>query len=584
MKQYLLVCIFCCFAIPCISQYFLRGEIKDEKGRQLERAKIYLASKGNTPFYSGNFGAFGILCPYPQDTITVFYDGYEVYKKLVNTKVFNEIVLKMLPETASLYANKLSSRTTNLEDNGESYFATLGESYSSLIENQFVNAKNYPETGFSINIDKASYSNIRRFINNGMYVPSNAVRIEEMLNYFDLRGPQFPKPKDSASFCVASTLTSCPWNETNLLLFVQLQAPKINLNKIPPNNLVLLIDISGSMDHPSKLPLLQSAFKLLIENLRPEDKVSIVTYGGGVHVALSATPGNEKLKINNIIDSLYADGDTPGESAIKTAYDIAKNNFIPNGNNRIILATDGDFNVGKTTEQELEQLVSYQKQSGIFLTCLGVGMGNYKDSKLEILAKKGNGNFAYIDNIHEAEKTLIREFTKTMYAVAVDAYANVEFNAEIVKKYRLIGFDNKRAAIIDTTSLLEGGEVGSGHNMMAVFEIVPVTNERINLKDPNIALLNLSFHLPKHTKQITQNFQLPFNTIDFNYAPKQIKLATSIIMFGSLLRQSKFVKNYGFQDAINLAQSSINNSNISEQELLTLMQKANNIYNYRKKK
>lgn len=584
MKQYLLVCIFCCFAIPCISQYFLRGEIKDEKGRQLERAKIYLASKGNTPFYSGNFGAFGILCPYPQDTITVFYDGYEVYKKLVNTKVFNEIVLKMLPETASLYANKLSSRTTNLEDNGESYFATLGESYSSLIENQFVNAKNFPETGFSINIDKASYSNIRRFINNGMYVPSNAVRIEEMLNYFDLRGPEFPKPKDSASFCVASTLTSCPWNESNLLLFIQLQAPKINLNNIPPNNLVLLIDISGSMDHPSKLPLLQSAFKLLVENLRPEDKVSIVTYGGGVHVALSATPGNEKLKINNIIDSLYADGDTPGESAIKTAYDIAKTNFIPNGNNRIILATDGDFNVGKTTEQELEQLVSYQKQSGIFLTCLGVGMGNYKDSKLEILAKKGNGNFAYIDNIHEAEKTLIKEFTKTMYAVAVDAYANVEFNAEIVKKYRLIGFDNKRAAIIDTTSLLEGGEVGSGHNMMAVFEIVPVSNEKINFKNPDIALLNLSFHLPKHTKQITQNFQLPFNPIDFNNAPKQIKLATSIIMFGSLLRQSKFIKNYGFQDAINLAQSSINNSNISEQELLTLMQKANNIYNYRKKK
>lgn len=584
MKQYLLVCILCCFAIPCISQYFLRGEIRDEKGRQLERAKIYLASKGNTPFYSGNFGAFGILCPYPQDTITVFYDGYEVYKKPVNTKVFNEIVLKMLPETASLYANKLSSRTTNLEDNGESYFATLGESYSSLIENQFVNAKNYPETGFSINIDKASYSNIRRFINNGMYVPSNAVRIEEMLNYFDLRGPQFPKPKDSAGFCMASTLTSCPWNENNLLLFIQLQAPKINLDNIPPNNLVLLIDISGSMDHPSKLPLLQSAFKLLVENLRPEDKVSIVTYGGGVHVALNATPGNEKLKINNIIDSLYADGDTPGESAIKTAYDIAKNNFIPNGNNRIILATDGDFNVGKTTEQELEQLVSYQKQSGIFLTCLGVGMGNYKDSKLEILAKKGNGNFAYIDNIHEAEKTLIKEFTKTMYAVAVDAYANVEFNAEIVKKYRLIGFDNKRAAIIDTTSLLEGGEVGSGHNMMAVFEIIPVSNEKINLKDPNIAQLNLSFHLPKHPQQITQNFQIPFNPINFNNAPKQIKLATSIIMFGSLLRQSKFIKNYGFQDAIDLAQSSINNSNISEQELLTLMQKANNIYNYRKKK
>lgn len=233
MKPYLLVCIFVCFAFPSFSQYFLRGEIKDEKGRQLERAKILLVSKGNMPFYSGNFGAFGILCPYPQDTITVFYDGYEVYKKAVNTKVFNEIILKMLPETASLYANKLSSRTTNLEDNSESYFATLGESYSSLIENQFVNAKQYPETGFSLNIDKASYSNIRRFINNGMYVPSNAVRIEEMLNYFDLRGLDFQKPRDSSSFSAAFTITNCPWNNNNFLLFVQLQAPNISKVAIP---------------------------------------------------------------------------------------------------------------------------------------------------------------------------------------------------------------------------------------------------------------------------------------------------------------------------------------------------------------
>ncbi|MBY0347476.1 MAG: DUF3520 domain-containing protein [Hydrotalea flava] len=582
MKHCLPVCIFLCFAIPSYSQYFLRGEIKDEKGRQLERAKIFLASKGNMPFYSGNFGAFGILCPYPQDTITVFYDGYKVYKKEVNTKVFNEIILKMLPETASLYANKLSSRTINLEDNGESYFSTLGESYSSLIENQFVNARLYPETGFSLNIDKASYSNIRRFINNGMYVPSNAVRIEEMLNYFDLRRTNFPKPKDSSSFSAASTITDCPWNDKNFLLFVQLQAPKINLDNIPPNNLVLLIDVSGSMDHPTKLPLLQSAFKLLIENLRVEDKVSIVTYGGGVHVALSTTSGNNKQKINNIIDSLYADGDTPGENAIRTAYSIAKTNFIPNGNNRIILATDGDFNVGQTTEQELENLVTFQKQSGIFLTCLGVGMGNYKDSKLEVLAKKGNGNFAYIDNIHEAEKILIKEFTKTMYAVAVNAYANIQFNPAVIKKYRLIGFDNKKTAIVDTTSLLEGGEVGSGHNMMAVFEIVPA--ETIHTTETLAGSLNLTFQLPKHTQKITQSFQLPYHPIAFNDAPPQIKLATSIVVFGSLLRQSKFVKNYTFQDTINLAQTAINPANTSEQELLQLMQKANNIYNYRKKR
>jgi Ca-activated chloride channel family protein len=246
------------------------------------------------------------------------------------------------------------------------------------------------------------------------------------------------------------------------------------------------------------------------------------------------------------------------------------------------LATDGDFNVGQTTEQELENLVTFQKQSGIFLTCLGVGMGNYKDSKLEVLAKKGNGNFAYIDNIHEAEKILIQEFTKTMYAVAVDAYANVQFNPAVIKKYRLIGFDNKKSAIVDTTSLLEGGEVGSGHNMMAVFELIPTENN--NIGENLVGTLNLTFQIPKHTQKIIQKFTIPYQLIAFNEAPSKIKLATAIVMFGSLLRQSKFIKNYTFQDAINLAQASINPANASEQELLQLMQKANNIYNYRKKK
>ena len=366
MKFCLLIFCFCIAMHSSIySQYYLRGEVKDEKGRLMTGVSIHLHSKGNYPFSSGGTGYFGIPSSLRIDTITLSYDGFEILRKAVETNEYQILVLKALPATASLMRSKLTSKTINLNKADNDLFFALGESYSSLAENAFIDANKYPETGFSLNVDRASYSNVRRFLVNEMAVPPDAVRIEEMLNYFDLRVNK--NLTDNKNFSCHTAISSCPWNADNKLFFINLTAPKINLDTIPSSNLVFLIDVSGSMERPNRLPLLQSAFKLLVENLRAKDTIAIVTYGGGVVIRMASTSGAEKEKINNLIDSLYADGDTPGEGAIRTAYAVARRSFIRNGNNRIILATDGDFNVGQTTERELEDLISFERQTGIYL-------------------------------------------------------------------------------------------------------------------------------------------------------------------------------------------------------------------------
>lgn len=582
MMQRLFALFFCTFITfsSLYSQYYLRGEVKDERGTLLPGVKILLRSKGTYPFSSGSAGYFGIPSSFRIDTVTLIYDGYEILRKCVNTQQYQVLVMKQLASAASMMKNKLNSRTNNFNSDKASVFSSLGESYSSLIENNFVDASQFPQTGFSLSVDRASYSNIRRFLSNEMNVPTDAVRIEEMLNYFDLRIS--PNTNDNKKFSCTSALTTCPWNKENNLLFINITAPKLNLDTIPPSNLVFLIDVSGSMERPNRLPLLQSAFKLLVENLRSKDTISIVTYGGGVAIRLSATSGSEKNKINNLIDSLYADGDTPGEGAIRTAYYMAKRSFIKNGNNRIILATDGDFNVGQTSEKELDELVSTQRQSGIYLTCIGVGMGNYKDSKLETLAKKGNGNFAYLDNVKEAEKVLVQEFTKTIYTVANDVFLNVDFNPAIVKEYRLIGYDNKKDAVIDSSSELEGGEIGSGHNALAIFEIVPQSKTI----DSSLLLgkFNLQYKIPKTDNIVFQQFNAAFKQEDFNAANAKLRFATSVAILGSLLKQSKYIKNFPYEEVLTMAQNSADPSNTLQQEFIKLIQKADKIYNYKKRK
>jgi len=562
------------------SQYYLRGEVRNEKGAVLQGVRINLYSKGTIPFFSGDNGAFGLPSSLVTDTITLSVEGYEMLRQPVATQQYQKLVMKMLPATASMMKSRLASVTKNLKAQEQlSFFSVMGESYSNLLENGFIPAARYPETGFALNIDRASYSNVRRFLNNEMNVPSDAVRIEEMLNYFSFH-PVKPDNQQK-QFSFNSAVTTCPWNANNQLLFINLNAPKLNLDSVPPSNLVFLIDISGSMDKPNRLPLLQAAFKLLTENLRPIDTISIVTYGGGVGVALRPTSGAEKEVIKEVIDSLTANGDTPGEGAIRMAYSVARQSFIKNGNNRVILATDGDFNVGQTSEKQLEDIITLERQTGIYLTCLGVGMGNYKDSKLETLAKKGNGNFAYLDNVMEAEKVMITEFTKTMYSVANDAYVSVNFNPEIVKQYRLIGFDNKKDAISDSSSELEGGDVGSGHSIMAIFEIEP--RAAVPLNNTNVGHLLLQYKPVKMLNSVKQDFAIPYQPQDFATADNTYRFATSVAMFGSLIKQSQYIR-YTFNDVLQIANASAKPNDYAEHEFIALVQKADKIYNPKKRK
>lgn len=560
------------------AQYYLRGEIRDERGRLLEGVRINLSTRGSFPYYSGNAGTFGISTSYSSDTISLYLDGYESLRLLIDTRKFQNLVMKMLPTTAQLYSRKLASLTTNLRADKNQQHSVLGESYSNQVENAFVNADKYPETGFALNIDKASYSNIRRFLSNEMMVPADAVRIEEMLNYFQLGAST---NRDNKTFTFLSQLTTCPWEEKNRLLFLNLRAPLLDLDSLPASNLVFLIDISGSMDKPNRLPLLQSAFKMLTNNLRAIDTLSIVTYGGGVGIALPPTGGDQKKRINDVIDSLVASGDTPGEGAIRIAYDLARKNFIKNGNNRVILATDGDFNIGQTTELELEDLITSYKQTGIYLTCLGVGMGNYKDSKLETLSKKGNGNFAYIDNLQEAQKILVKEFTQTLYAVANNAFLKISFMPGTIAEYRLIGFDNKKNAVEDTTSELEGGEVGSGHSMMAIFEIKPMDKEP---SGQPFAAVSLEYRQPANSRLVQQRFLIPYKTKEIRGADSIYRFAAAVAMFGSVLKQSKYINHLQPDDILSFIRNSIDPADMQQTEFIALLEKAVKLYQSPRKK
>ena len=577
MKKLVAIFIVTLLTIHSSAQYYLRGQIKDNRGRKLEGVTIQLKSKGMMPFYSGKDGDFGIPLNKSEDSLFLSLPGYESIRILAKSSLFQQIVLDMLPSTARLYQKNLSSVITNLQPTENMQYVGLGESYSGLIENGFIKTHEYPETGFSLNIDKAALSNIRRFLTNEMRVPVDAVRTEEMLNYYSF---EHSNKNNGQLFSMESIVTDCPWNKNNKLLLTKAFAPKLNLEKIPPSNLVFLIDVSGSMDHPNRLPLLQSAFKLLIANLRNIDTISIVTYGGNVSIPLYPTSGGEKRIINEVIDSLSANGDTPGENAIKVAYNLAKASFIKGGNNRVILATDGDFNVGQRTEKELEDLIISYKEYGISLTCLGVGMGNYKDSKLETLSKKGNGNFAYIDQIAEAEKILVKEFTSTLFSVAKNTILNISFNKRAISTYRLIGFDNKKDAIADSSATLMGGEIGSGHTSLALFEIELEEKEKPN----QLADIKLSYGSTINESTETQMFQLKNNYTPIHLIDSASRRLITIAAFAGLLRKSKYFNGYSYSELSSLASSACNPINTVQKELLLLIQKADKLNNPPKRK
>lgn len=450
------------------------------------------------------------------------------------------------------------------------YFNPSTESYSKINENGFKDAQTSPLSTFSIDVDKASYSNMRRFITTGSLPPADAVRTEELINYFSYN---YPQPTDNHPFSINTELTNCPWENQHKLLRIGLQGKKIATENLPASNLVFLIDVSGSMGEANKLPLVISAFKLLVNNLREKDHVAIVVYAGAAGVVLPSTKGSDKNKILEALNSLHSGGSTAGCEGIELAYKIAKENFIKKGNNRIILATDGDFNVGLSNENELENFITKKRNEGIYLTCLGFGMGNYKDSKIEILSDKGNGNYAYIDDMVEANKVFVNEFGGTLFTIAKDVKIQIEFNPAIVQSYRLIGYENRLLNNEDfKDDTKDAGELGSGHTVTALYEIIPVgvnskfvpqadslkyQVRKINKTSDNeeFATIKFRYKKPDGTKSIEMIHTIANLTQNFNKASENTRFAASIAMYGMLLTNSKFKGNSNYTDLIQLAKS-----------------------------
>ncbi|MDR0230861.1 MAG: von Willebrand factor type A domain-containing protein [Dysgonamonadaceae bacterium] len=450
-----------------------------------------------------------------------------------------------------------------------SYDSERNEEYSSFAENRFKDAKSDPLSTFSLDVDVASYSNVRRMINQGQKPAKDAVRVEQFINYFSY---DYPNPTGKHPINILTETQACPWNKDNLLVRIGVKAKEVPSENIPASNFVFLIDVSGSMESPNRLPLVKSSLKLLTNNLREKDRVSIVVYAGAAGERLPSTSGADKQKIFEALDALSAGGSTAGGAGIELAYKVAQKNFIKGGNNRIILCTDGDFNVGVSSEKGLENLIEEKRQTGVYLTILGYGMGNYKDSKLQILSQKGNGNHAYIDNLQEANRVLVQEFGSSMYAVAKDVKMQVEFNPAYVSAYRLVGYESRllnKEDFNDDTK--DAGELGAGHTVTAFYEIIPVgvKNSYGGVDDlkyqktstsestqgvKNNEMMTVKLRYKPLNSENSIKMETPVLISDKNKTPSvDFTFASAVAMFGQLLRNSDFKGTSTYDDVISLA-------------------------------
>ena len=462
------------------------------------------------------------------------------------------------------------------------------EEYDKINENEFKDAKSNPLSTFSIDVDTASYSNVRRFINTNQVPYKDAVRIEEMINYFKY---DYPQPKGEHPFTVNTELSYAPWNKANKLLLIGIQGKSLNYDDLKPSNFVFLIDTSGSMDSSDKLPLLKKSLGLMLKSLKNTDKVSIVAYAGSAGVVLPSTSADNKEQILKAFDQLSAGGSTAGGEGIVLAYKIAKENLIKDGNNRVILCTDGDFNVGVSSTSEMVRLIEEKRKDDIYLTICGFGMGNYKDGRMEQISNAGNGNYFYIDNIKEAEKVFVKELRANMFTIAKDVKIQIEFNPTKVKSYRLIGYENRLLAKEDfKDDTKDAGELGAGHTVTALYEIVPVGTGKDDNSDDlkyqetkikkdaaksnEIAMLKLRYKPIKEDKSKLIEQALVDNNVEFQKASENLRFASAVAGFGMLLRDSKFKNDLTAKDVISIAKAS---KNFDEEgyraEFITLVEK-----------
>jgi Ca-activated chloride channel family protein len=467
---------------------------------------------------------------------------------------------------------------------------TNTEKYQHLDDNPVHRATEQPVSTFSIDVDTGAYANVRRFLNEGQLPPQDAVRVEEMINYFDYEYAP-PSTRDTP-FKVATELAPAPWNQNALLLKIGIKGFEISARERPASNLVFLIDVSGSMQSPDKLPLLKNAFRLLTDQLTAQDRVSIAVYAGSSGVVLEPTPGNQKHKIMSAINQLSAGGSTNGAEGIQLAYQLARQGFIEKGINRVILATDGDFNVGTVDFEALIDMAERERKSDVALTTIGFGTGNYNDQLMERLADAGNGNYAYIDSLNEARKVLVSELSSTLFTIAKDVKIQVEFNPAQVLEYRLIGYENRKLAREDfNNDKVDAGEIGAGHRVTALYEVVLAGNkglidplrygakEKSSVASDEIANVRLRYKQPNSDTSKLLEYPISSKaTVAFDKTSDDFRFATSVAAFGQLLRGGKYVGNYSYSDVAKLAKNALSEDNDGyRREFISLVKLADSL-------
>ncbi len=584
------ILILAAVLISFIESVTITGKVINENGQPLKG--VIVTGKGTNSFtVTDENGKYKISVNQQVKFLVFSFNGYSAVEEKIGERRIINIILDLtvtsLPEERAQVKSEMGMDLSSAPSSAGVAFKSRQnynvynpgfntEGYASVNENGYKNVKINPLSTFSIDVDNASYSNIRRFINGGQLPPADAVRIEEMINYFKY---DYPEARGEHPFSVYAELAVCPWNKKHFLLHAGLRGKSIDKSSLPPSNLVFLIDVSGSMSSQNKLPLLKSAFGLLVNELRPQDRVAIVVYAGAAGLVLESTPGNKKEAILSAIDNLEAGGSTAGGAGLKLAYKEADKNFVRGGNNRIILATDGDFNVGESSNGGMVRLVEQKREAGVFITVLGFGMGNYKDDKMELIADKGNGNYSYIDNLQEARKVLVREFGGTLFTIAKDVKFQIEFNPGKVKSYRLIGYENRLLNDEDfNDDTKDAGEMGSGHNVTALYEIVPVDSDEdmpsvdplkySNSSDSNIEndyskiendysneYLTIKLRYKKPEGKTSVMFEKPVRGYirDMNKVSDNLKFAAAVTEFGMILRDSEFKGNSTLGDAAKLA-------------------------------
>ena len=548
MRPALLVLTLNLFWLYLPAQYYLTGEVLDTHGDKLQNVSIAAHSTGIT-YHSDIAGEFRILSRTMDDTLTFVVDGYDSYTTAIHTTGYLQVTLKM---------NSFSL------EGGRRRRIFSGDSAMKTVV-------------FTGATPRVSYSIIRRFLDMGLAVPPEAVKIEEMLNNFKF---YYEEPGAKDVFHCSSDLLSCPWNETHRLLVVQVCARKVDIRRKPPANLVLLVDASGSMDMPNKLPLIKSGIRLLVDNLRDIDTVSMVEFGSRVRVVFAGMPGLEKGSIMKAMEELTPDGPSPGVQGLKLAYDVAKRQLIPGGDNRVILLTDGDIATDpQSGEQELEDLIGQQSQAGIRLTCGGLGMKSVKDSRLPLLAEIGRGNFAYLDDEDMVEQLLAGELDQGLACVANNVSVSADFNRALVKEYRLIGFDNKRSLPEDSVTGLEGSRIGSGNSLLALFELVPKAD---TTGADTLARLKVNYSMPGQVVRRVMSYDCMNDYLPFDRANIDLKRAVCIALFGMKLQQSDYTRQVDWVDIEKMAKKIFTGSNYLDDEYIDLIDRAKRIYEHRK--